>query len=235
MVGLLFSRRLLLERKLSERRSIRSFVRRQGRITAGQKRAIRENWSDYVLNLADGWSAIEETLNLSCPIILEIGFGMGVSLHNQAQSDPHSNYIGIEVYLPGLGNLIGLLQKSQLKNVRLFCEDAVEVLRHVIKDKSLYKVQLFFPDPWPKKKHLKRRLINENFIDLISKKLKRNGEFVLVTDSHSYYCYALDLFSSRSDFNRMDSQEREVTKYEKRALTLGNEVHDVTYKLCQQN
>ena len=220
---------------MSERRSIRSFVRRQGRITAGQKRSIRENWSDYVLNLAGGWSAIEETLDLSCPIILEIGFGMGVSLHNQAQSDPHSNYIGIEVYLPGLGNLIGLLQKSQLKNVRLFCEDAVEVLRHVIKDKSLDKVQLFFPDPWPKKKHLKRRLINENFIDLISKKLKRNGEFVLATDSHSYYCYALDLFSSRSDFYRMDSQEREVTKYEKRALTLGNEVHDVTYKLSQQN
>ena len=105
----------------------------------------------------------------------------------------------------------------------------------MIKDESLCRVQLYFPDPWPKKKHLKRRLINENFIDLISKKLKKNGEFVLATDSHSYYCYALDLFSSRSDFNRMDSREREVTKYEKRALTLGNEVHDVTYKLSQQN
>ena len=174
-------------------------------------------------------------MDLSRPIILEIGFGMGVSLHNQAQSDQCTNYIGIEVYLPGLGNLIGLLQKSQLENVRLYCEDAVEVIRCVIKDESLCRVQLYFPDPWPKKKHLKRRLINEHFIDLLSKKLKGNGEFVLATDSHSYYCYALDLFSSRSDFNRMDSQEREVTKYEKRALTLGNEVHDVTYKLCQQN
>ena len=126
-------------------------MRRQGRITAGQRRSIQENWSDYVLNLADGWSAIEETLDLSCPIILEIGFGMGVSLHNQAQSDQCSNYIGIEVYLPGLGNLIGLLQKSQLENVRLYCEDAVEVLRHVIKDESLYKVQLFSPTLGQKK------------------------------------------------------------------------------------
>ena len=93
----------------------------------------------------------------------------------------------------------------------------------------------FFPRPLAKKKHLKRRLVNENFIDLISQKLKRNGEFVLATDSQSYYCYILDLFSSRSDFNRMDSREREVTKYEKRALTLGNEVHDVAFKLGQQN
>ena len=220
---------------MSEQRSIRSFVRRQGRITPGQKRAIQEYWSDYVLDSSCGWSALQEALNLSSPVILEIGFGMGVSLHNQAQSNRQTNFIGIDVYLPGLGNLISLLQKSQLENVRLYCEDAVEVIRRVIKDESLCRVQLYFPDPWPKKKHLKRRLINENFIDLISKKLKRNGEFVLATDSHSYYCYALDLFSSRSDFNRMDSQEREVTKYEKRALTLGNEVHDVTYKLCQQN
>ena len=216
---------------MSERRSIKSFVRRQGRITPGQKRSIQKNWADYVLESTDGWSAVEESLNLSSPIILEIGYGTGVTLHNQAQANPNTNFIGIEVYLPGVGNLIGLLKKSQLKNVRLYCEDAVEVIHCVIRDESLYRVQLFFPDPWPKKKHLKRRLVNENFIDLISKKLKKNGEFVLATDSQSYFNYTMDLFSSRSDFKKADSQEREATKYEKRALTLGNEVHDVTYKL----
>ena len=111
-----------------------------------------------------GWSALEEALNLSSPIILEIGFGMGVSLHNQAQSNRQTNFIGIDVYLPGLGNLISLLQKSQLENVRLYYEDAVEVIQRVIKDESLDRVQLFFPDPWPKKKHHKRRLINKSFM-----------------------------------------------------------------------
>ena len=185
---------------MSERRSIKSFVRRQGRITPGQKRSIQKNWADYVLESTDGWSAVEESLNLSSPIILEIGYGTGVTLHNQAQANPNTNFIGIEVYLPGVGNLIGLLKKSQLKNVRLYCEDAVEVIHCVVRDESLYRVQLFFPDPWPKKKHLKRRLVNENFIDLISKKLKKNGEFVLATDSQSYFNYTMDLFSSRSDF-----------------------------------
>lgn len=226
---------MLQEKKLSEQRSIRSFVRRQGRITPGQKRAIQEYWSDYVLDSSCGWSALQETLNLSSPIILEIGFGMGVSLHNQAQSNRQTNFIGIDVYLPGLGNLISLLQKSQLENVRLYYEDAVEVIQRVIKDESLDRVQLFFPDPWPKKKHLKRRLINKTFIELLSQKLGKNGEFVLATDSQSYFNYTLDLFSSRSDFSRADSREREATKYEKRGLALGNEIYDVTFKLSQQN
>ena len=230
MVGLLFSRRLLLEKNcLSDEALVLCKKAREN--NSGQKRSIQENWSNYVLNSTEGWAAVEDALDLSRPIILEIGFGMGVSLHNQAQSDQCTNYIGIEVYLPGLGNLIGLLQKSQLENVRLYCEDAVEVIRCVIKDESLCRVQLYFPDPWPKKKHLKRRLVNENFIELISQKLKKNGEFLLATDSKSYFNYILDLFSSRSDFNRANPREREATKYEKRALTLGNDVHDVSFKL----
>ena len=95
---------------------------------------------------------------------------MGVSLHKQAQSDRQTNFIGIDVYLPGFGNLIRLLRESELENVRLYYEDAVEVIQRVIKDDSLSRVQLFFPDPWPKKKHLKRRLINNSFIELLSKK-----------------------------------------------------------------
>ena len=216
---------------MSEQRTIRSFVRRQGRITAGQKRSIQEHWSNYVLNLSDGWPALEQALNLSNPIILEIGFGMGVSLHNQAISDRQTNFIGIDVHLPGLGNLIRLLQESQLENVRLYYENAVEVIQRVIEDDSLHRVQLFFPDPWPKKRHLKRRLINEHFIDLLSKKLEKNGEFVLATDSQSYFNYTLHLFLLRSDFKRVDSQKREPTKYEKRGLALGHEIYDVTFKL----
>ena len=216
---------------MSEQRSIRSFVRRQGRLTAGQKRSIQEHWSDYVLNLSDGWPALEQSLNLSSPIILEIGFGMGVSLYNQALSDRQTNFIGIDVYLPGLGNLIRLLQEGQLENVRLYYEDAVEVIQRVIEDESLHRVQLFFPDPWPKKRHLKRRLINEHFIDLLRKKLKKNGEFVLATDSQSYFEYTQNLFLLSSDFKRADSRKRELTKYEKRGLALGHEIYDVTFKL----
>ncbi len=218
---------------MSEPRSIRSFVRRQGRITPGQKRFIQEYWSDYVLDSSCGWSALEEALNLSGPIILEIGFGMGVSLHKQAQSDRQTNFIGIDVYLPGFGNLIRLLRESELENVRLYYEDAVEVIQRVIKDDSLSRVQLFFPDPWPKKKHLKRRLINNSFIELLSKKLGKNGKFVLATDSETYYNYTLDLFSIRSDFSRADPLKRETTKYEKRGLALGNEIYDVTFRLSQ--
>ena len=156
-----------------------------------------------------------------------------MSLHNQAQSDRQTSFIGIDVYLPGIGNLIGLLEKNRLENVRLYCEDAVEVIQRVIKDKSLYQVQLFFPDPWPKKKHFKRRLINENFIELLSKKLGKNGEFILATDSHCYFNHAVDLFSLRPDFKRAECREREITKYEKRGLALGNKIYDVTFRLSK--
>ena len=131
---------------------------RQGRITA-VKKDLSKHWFDYVLDSRDGWSALEGALNLSRPIILEIGFGMGVSLHNQAQSDRQTSFIGIDVYLPGIGNLIGLLEKNRLENVRLYCEDAVEVIQRVIKANPYIRYN-FFPDPWPKKKHFKRRLIN---------------------------------------------------------------------------
>ena len=167
--------------------------------------------------------------------ILEIGFGDGENLISNALNNLDSFYVGIEVYEAGVAKVLELIKKNNLENIFLIQGDAKAILEKNTTIKFFDEVIIFFPDPWPKKKHLKRRLINENFIDLLSKKLKKNGEFVLATDSHSYYCYALDLFSSRSDFYRMDSQEREVTKYEQRALNLGNEVHDVTYKLSQQN
>ncbi|HAU14828.1 MAG TPA: tRNA (guanosine(46)-N7)-methyltransferase TrmB, partial [Gammaproteobacteria bacterium] len=140
-------------------RRLRSFVRRQGRMTEGQSRAMETLWQDYGLDLRQGLLNSTELFGNDGPVILEIGFGDGVSLLQMAQAAADSNFIGIEVHRPGVGKLINDAHHAGVTNIRVFCEDAIDVLQQCIADNSLDGVQLFFPDPWHKKRHNKRRIV----------------------------------------------------------------------------
>lgn len=217
-------------------RRIRSFVRREGRLTPGQAQAIESGWPIFGLSL-------ESVLDLQAvfgnvnPITLEIGFGNGESLANMAIADPDRNFIGIEVHTPGVGHLLRVIQEKQINNIRLFDCDAIEVLKLAIPDASLDCVQLFFPDPWHKKRHHKRRIVRVDFLDLIAQKLSKNGYFHAATDWENYAEHMLDVLNAHEDFENTTKkdyvdrpQARPLTKFEKRGHRLGHGVWDLVFK-----
>lgn len=216
-----------------ENRNIRSYVLRQGRLTSGQKKAIDQTFDQYAL---DPETVLDpgQVFGNNHPLILEIGFGDGQALEDMAARYPEKNFIGIEVHTPGVGSLLLRLQALQLKNVRLYQADAFQVLTHLIPDHSLSELLLFFPDPWPKKRHHKRRLVQSGFVDLIHRKLLTGGLFHFATDWEPYALHVQALFHARGDFSAAiedDSMcKRPATKFEKRGLRLGHGVWDLFYR-----
>jgi tRNA (guanine-N7-)-methyltransferase len=248
-------------------RTIRSFAIRIGRMTKAQREALDNLWQQFGLEISKkvdsqskpsmsgmtssslqgsihGVFACESAFfdfnkifNRNVPRILEIGFGMGHALIAQAQQKPACDFIGIDVHKPGVGAVLDAIAKHQLKNIRLFCADAVEVLTQCVPDNSLDEVQLFFPDPWPKRKHHKRRLVQTAFVKLIHKKLKPYGKFCLATDWEDYAKHMLKVFSNASDFiNAAGDQQfaprhvdRPLTKFEQRGKNLGHSVWDLVF------
>ena len=160
------------EQKGPYMRRIRSYVLRAGRMTAGQQRAYDDNWPRLGLEHEDGALDMDPAFGRPGHRVLEIGFGMGASLVEMAANAPEKNFIGVEVHLPGVGKLLHSMQEQAVDNIRVYCHDAVEVLKDCIPDASLDTVQIFFPDPWHKKRHHKRRLIRPEFVDLLCSKLK---------------------------------------------------------------
>src|SRR3989304_3879032 len=167
-------------------RSIRSFVRRESRITPAQTRALKQLWPRY--GIVEGATALDlsTVFGRSAPVILEIGFGNGEALAATAAAHPENNYLGIEVHRPGAGSLLRRLEAQDLHNVRVMLSDATEILAQRIADASLSAVHLFFPDPWPKKRHHKRRLVQPDFAALVARKLEPGGYFHLATDWPEY-------------------------------------------------
>lgn len=213
---------------LSQEKSIRSFVRRQGRMTRAQNEAIDVLSSKYCIDYQMQTIDINNYFDQPAPIVLEIGFGMGSSLLEMAQHHPEMNFLGIEVYRPGIGSLLSAMEKNSVHNIRVICADAVEVLNHMIKDNSLSRVQIFFPDPWPKKRHHKRRLIQLPFIQLIYPKLKSQGILHLATDWQPYAEHMLQVINEFKGFNEISEStlKRPLTKFEKRGNKLGHEIWD---------
>lgn len=219
-------------------RTIRSFVRREGRLTSAQERALDFLWPVYGIEFSDKTVDIAAIFGRSAPITLEIGFGNGASLTQMAAASPEQNFIGIEVHRPGVGNLLQQLEQVHLNNVRIICHDAVEVLEHMIPPGSLDRVQVFFPDPWPKKKHHKRRLIQSGFISLLASRIKPNGIFHLATDWENYAEQMLEVLTASPDFintapaggylSRPDF--RPLTKFEQRGQRLGHGVWDLIFQ-----
>lgn len=218
-------------------RQIRSFVRRQGRLSETQQYALDHLADKYCLKLEQGMLNFAEIFGRSAPCVLEIGFGMGQSLVAQAQQNPEQNYIGIEVHRPGIGNVLAAIEAHYLTNIRLFNADAVEVLHRCIPDNSLSAVQLFFPDPWPKRRHLKRRLVQPPFVELIRQKLMVGGRFHLATDWQNYAEQMMAVLTAAPGFKNAIApmqfaprpQERPLTKFELRGQKLGHQVFDLLF------
>jgi len=220
------------------RREIRSFVRREGRITPAQKEAVENLWPDYGIEKAD-LVDLDKVFNRKAPRFLEIGCGIGDAIISLARENPDNDYIGIEVYLPGLGSILQAIKQHKLTNVRLVRDDAMECLRETISDQSLNGVMVFFPDPWPKKRHNKRRLIQPKFLSLIAKKLKRHGRLFVGTDWQNYADHIIDISVDHPELSNLADSEiysprpawRPLTRYEKRALRLEHIVRDFVFAL----
>jgi len=167
-------------------RKVRSFVKREGRLTNGQANALDKFWSVMGLSHKDGLINPVTLFDNDNPTVLEIGFGMGKSLVEMAKNAPQLNFIGVEVHRPGVGACISLAKEEGVNNLKVYEHDAIEVLADCIADNSLATVQLFFPDPWHKKKHHKRRIVSPEFVETIRQKLKVGGVFHMATDWENY-------------------------------------------------
>ena len=227
----------MLEHLKTKTPAIRSFIRRQGRITLGQQFALEQWWDRYGLSYEKPLETVS-TFGREAPLIVEIGFGNGQALAEMARANSGNNYIGIEVHRPGIGHLLLNLDNQQTDNVRVYCHDAIEILSEKISDNSLAGLQLFFPDPWPKNRHHKRRIVDSYFIALVSQKLKRGGYLHMATDWQAYAKVMLSVagenkslvnespdstFCPRPDY-------RPLTKFERRGIRLGHGVWDLIFR-----
>lgn len=218
-------------------RGIKSFVMRAGRVTEAQRRALETGWPRFGLELSDGMPDFDRIFGRCAPRTFEIGFGMGHSTLEMAEASPEQDFIGVEVHKPGVGALLNGLMVRQLNNVRIYSCDALEVLRQCIADGSLDRVLLFFPDPWHKKRHHKRRIVQPSFAELVRQKLKPGGVLHMATDWQPYAEHMLEVMTAAPGFRNLATKdyvprpiERPVTKFERRGEKLGHGVWDLKFK-----
>lgn len=222
----------------SVRREIKSFVMRAGRMTPGQQLGLDEGLPKFGLKISDGAINPAQVFERQAPCTLEIGFGMGHSLVEMAAAAPEQDFIGIEVHRPGVGSLLSGLLSQNLSNVRVYQEDAIEVLKQCIPDASLDRLLLFFPDPWHKARHHKRRIVQPEFAQLVRSKLKVGGVFHMATDWEPYAEYMLEVMQVAAGYQNLSSSgnwverpaERPVTKFERRGHKLGHGVWDLKFQ-----
>ena len=218
------------------RQPIRSFVLRQGRISNAQRRACEALLPKYGIPFKPGLIDLDYIFDRSSPKILEIGFGMGESTAAIAQSHPDNDYLAIEVHTPGVGSLLHQIETLELTNLRIIQHDAIEVLQHMLDSGCLDSVHIFFPDPWPKAKHHKRRLIQPAFVANLCKHLKQEGTLHAATDWEDYAEQMLQvmrneqqLANTATDYSPRPDY-RPLTKFEQRGLRLGHGVWDLIFR-----
>jgi tRNA (guanine-N7-)-methyltransferase len=235
-------------------RPIRSFVIRTGRITAAQERALETLWPKYGVDLTtcsspttDSASAalsgsaaldLDTVFGRPAPRTLEIGFGNGDNLVKVASAHPERDYLGVEVHRPGIGRLMLALEESQLTNVKVICHDAVEVLTRHIAQRALDEVVILFPDPWPKKRHHKRRLVQSGFLELVAERLHPGGVLRMATDWQPYAEEMLAVAQANPKLRNLATHgtyiprpaERTATRFEKRGERLGHDVWDLAFR-----
>ncbi len=223
------------------KRKIRSFVRREGRLTKGQEKAMTEQWPvmgvEYSAELLD----LDAVFGRTAPRVLEIGFGMGASLVEMARVAPEQDFIGIEVHTPGVGACLMGAAEAGLTNLRVMCHDAVEVFEQMLPEQSLDRVQLFFPDPWHKTRHHKRRIVQPAFVEMVRSKLKIGGEFHMATDWENYAEHMLEVMNAAPGYANAATHSgkegdymprpdyRPLTKFEQRGHRLGHGVWDLIF------
>lgn len=217
-------------------RRIRSFVLRQGRLTKGQERALETCWPQFGIDYAPKDLDLNATFGRTdSKKILEIGFGMGDATAKIAQTLPDCDFIAVEVHTPGVGGLLKLIEESAITNIRIVQHDAVEVLQNMLPDQSLDGVHIFFPDPWHKKRHHKRRLIQAEFVKQLCGKLKVGAYIHVATDWQEYAEWVLEVLNGETDLKNTASDYAEkpsyrpLTKFENRGLKLGHGVWDLVF------
>ncbi len=217
---------------------IKSFVLRQGKITSSQEIALKTlmpkygiEYTNSILPLANSYA------NYMHKLVIEIGFGMGYATYLIARDNPDINYLGIEVHGPGVGSLLKLIDENHLTNLKVIRHDAIDVLNNMVANDSIDGFHIFFPDPWHKKKHHKRRIIRSQFVDILVAKLKIGGYIHLATDWEDYALWMLDvlnqnplIYNASVDGNYVPRPcYRPLTKFEQRGLKLGYAVRDIIY------
>jgi tRNA (guanine-N7-)-methyltransferase len=219
------------------RRTIRSFVLREGRITPAQQRAFAQHWRRFGIDYAGQSVDFDILFGHNAPRVLEIGFGNGEALAWAGQNDPGRDYLGIEVHRPGVGRLMNALAAHGIGNVRIWNHDAVEVLQNEISPQALDEVRIWFPDPWPKKRHHKRRLIQPGLIELLATRVKPGGLLHLATDWPEYALHMREVLVSYSGWRLREGESGESmrpawrieTRFERRGIDLGHPVTDLLY------
>ncbi len=219
-------------------RRVRSFVRRQGRLTQRQEDALQNEWAEKGIDFHAEPLDFATVFNNQNPVVLEIGFGMGASLVIMAAQNPDKDFLGIEVHAPGVGACLASAKEENVTNLRVMCHDAIEVLDRMIPDGSLSMVQLFFPDPWHKAKHNKRRIVQTPFANKIRSKLAVGGVFHMATDWEPYAEHMLEVMNSAEGYKNMSAtsdyvprpETRPETKFEKRGQRLGHGVWDLMFE-----
>lgn len=218
------------------RRPIRSFVRRSARMTRGQRAAIARNWSTFGLEAGERLD-LDAVFGRRATRVMEIGFGNGEALAGLARDHPERDYLGVDVYEPGIGRLLAAIAEAGLANVRVIRGDAVEVLRDCIAPASLDAVLLLFPDPWPKKRHHKRRLVQPAFVALVASRLVPGGTFTIATDWQNYAEHMLAVLEAEGALVNLagagqfssGQSDRPATKFERRGTRLGHAVWELSF------
>lgn len=213
-------------------RPVRSYVLRQGRTTPAQKRALDELYPRYGLPFAQSPVSAEALFGRRAPLVLEIGSGMGETTAAIASAHPEADFIAVEVHGPGVGSLLNRIAAAELTNLKVIRHDALEVMEHMIADGSLAAVHLFFPDPWPKKRHHKRRLVQPPFAALAARKLMRGGTLHAATDWPDYAEHMEEVFSREPALQATARgfAERPETKFETRGRRLGHAIRDLYFR-----
>ena len=223
-------------------RTIRSFVQRAGRITGAQQRALEQLWPRFGIDFSPTPLDFDSIFGRFAPRTLEIGIGDGETLLTIAALHPERDFVGVEVHRPGVGHCLLGVESGGLANIRLISHDAVEVLESQVPDESLDEVLLYFPDPWPKKRHHKRRIVQPTFIEVLATKLKPGGTFRLATDWAPYAQHMLEVLQSSPSFTNASitgdyvsrPTSRPLTKFERRGERLGHEVFDLEFQRKQR-
>lgn len=227
-----------MEQQSGYLRRVRSFVLREGRLTPGQARALEQWLPSYGLDGATDELDLGAVFGRRAPVVLEIGFGNGESLLDMARRRPEWDFIGVEVHRPGVGHLLKAAGEEGIRNLRVSARDAIELLEQRIADNALSRVQLYFPDPWPKKRHHKRRIVQPPFAALVARKLKPGGEFHLATDWQPYAEHMREVLDAEPALENLAGEagyvarpeERPLTKFERRGQRLGHGVRDLIYR-----
>ncbi|MDH5622748.1 MAG: tRNA (guanosine(46)-N7)-methyltransferase TrmB [Gammaproteobacteria bacterium] len=224
-------------------RPIRSFVRRAGRVTPSQRQALQELWPAMGLEYGDEVLDFKAIFGRDSAVVLEIGFGDGETLVLQAAENPDFDYLGIEVHEAGVGHCLLKARDAGVGNLRLVMHDAIDVLAHQVPSASLARVNLYFPDPWPKKRHHKRRIIQDGFLDMIADRLTEGGTLNIATDWADYAAHVDDVFSRSTIFCCIERREhqgecpldRPQTKFERRGLRRGYSICDWCFSKSANN